>query len=605
MKISRIRIQGFRTIEKVLDCRLQNLTIFTGPNNAGKSGIVRALDLFFNNGGDPTKCLPHVRRNPDAAERQKRFTILITLWFFDLPNDLATKYAQYINKQKELPVRLRFYPKSTTLDYLLFSQGSVRNGVSDGTVSKSIHEDLCRHLLLRVIPESRDIQREFKTELGEAFAALRESVVEAAHSKAARAAAELHDALNEIVEKELSKRLNRNMGKVIPDHTFKVGALSKSEFARIVMQEALTRYPMCAASPDGDEFPLDQIGAGFQSNVLIALHRAVAALAGKQLLLCVEEPEIHLDPTAQRRAYHEWHHLSRESNEVEQIVITSHSAFIVNEARPEELVVVRRDERKRTICSQLTPEFLEKHDVLHLRMKVLGLKNSDLFFATGVVLVEGDSDAVALRGCLDLLLQKEPSATRRSTMALGLSIIECGGAKSLVPLARVLRELGIPFLMVFDRDFLQKTDSNAGAERTFHALPADTFDSLADLFSSPTVFSTAKTFVVSHFSAGVPNGYPLAINRELQKHGVLVMRTEHETDFIDDNTAAHVAAVVGYDIPAGQDATATAGYLRTNHRKQIKQATNTARVLAKMTIVQDIPVNYFKLCKDILKAFGN
>ena len=87
MKISRIRIQGFRTIEKVLDCRLQNLTIFTGPNNAGKSGIVRALDLFFNNGGDPTKCLPHVRRNPDTAERQKRFTILITLWFFDLPDD--------------------------------------------------------------------------------------------------------------------------------------------------------------------------------------------------------------------------------------------------------------------------------------------------------------------------------------------------------------------------------------------------------------------------------------------------------------------------------------------------------------------------------------
>lgn len=576
------------------------LTIFTGPNNSGKSGIIRALDLFFNNKGDPTSCIPHIRTNPDAAERQKRYTIQITVWFSELPADLSTKYASYLNRQQELPVRLRFYPKSTTLEYLLFSQGSVRNGVKDGTASKSIHADICNHLILRVIPESRDIQREFRTELGEAYAALKDSVVQSATSKAARAAAELHDALNDILDKELTKRLNRNMGNVIPDHAFKIGTLSKSEFAKIVMQESLARYPICAESPDGDEFPLEQIGAGFQSNVLIALHRAVAALAGKQLLLCVEEPEIHLDPTAQRRAYHEWHRVSRETNEVEQILITSHSAFIVNEARPEELVVVRRDERNRTISSQLTSEFLVKHDVVHLRLKVLGLRNSDIFFSTGVVLVEGDSDAVAIRGCLDLL--QRTSGNGNAPAGIGLSIIECGGMKSIVPLARVVRELGIPYVLVFDRDFLQQTDSTSGAERTYHATAAATFDDLEEVCDTPTQFATMKAAVSSRFAAGATAGYPLAINRELIRHRILTMRTEHETDFIDENTAPHVALVVGYSIPAGQDIAATVDHLKRNHRKQIKQATNTARVLATITDKAQLPSVYARLCKDIIKT---
>ena len=47
LKIKKIGIKNFRSIENVsIDC--SNITTFVGANDAGKSNILRALNLFFN-----------------------------------------------------------------------------------------------------------------------------------------------------------------------------------------------------------------------------------------------------------------------------------------------------------------------------------------------------------------------------------------------------------------------------------------------------------------------------------------------------------------------------------------------------------------------------
>lgn len=49
--IKRIQIKNFRSIENMsIDC--DRLTMFVGPNDAGKSNVLRALNLFFNNQTD-------------------------------------------------------------------------------------------------------------------------------------------------------------------------------------------------------------------------------------------------------------------------------------------------------------------------------------------------------------------------------------------------------------------------------------------------------------------------------------------------------------------------------------------------------------------------
>lgn len=47
MKISHVIITNFRSIEKI-EFKPRDLTTLIGPNNAGKSSVLRALEIFLN-----------------------------------------------------------------------------------------------------------------------------------------------------------------------------------------------------------------------------------------------------------------------------------------------------------------------------------------------------------------------------------------------------------------------------------------------------------------------------------------------------------------------------------------------------------------------------
>ena len=53
-RIRRIQIKNFRSISK-LDIRTEDLTVFVGDNDCGKSNILRALNLFFNGETNPSE----------------------------------------------------------------------------------------------------------------------------------------------------------------------------------------------------------------------------------------------------------------------------------------------------------------------------------------------------------------------------------------------------------------------------------------------------------------------------------------------------------------------------------------------------------------------
>jgi hypothetical protein len=83
------------------------------------------------------------------------------------------------------------------------------------------------------------------------------------------------------------------------------------------------------------------------------------------------------------------------------------------------------------------------------------------------------------------------------------------------------------------------------------------------------------------------------------------MRTEHESDFIDDRTAPHVASVVNCRQDEGSTLMELVQKLKGNHYKnQLKKATTTAKILSRMRRAREMPRNYAYLCHDILKALG-
>ena len=126
IKISKVKIQGFRTINRGFNCELKDLSIFVGRNNAGKSCIVRALNLFFNCGDKPDLFKPHIRINPSTKNR-KRYSIIIGVWLTSIDERLRKKYKNFLNSDGELPVRLFYIPKNNEVIFSCFDRGGILN----------------------------------------------------------------------------------------------------------------------------------------------------------------------------------------------------------------------------------------------------------------------------------------------------------------------------------------------------------------------------------------------------------------------------------------------------------------------------------------------
>ena len=50
MKIVSLKIKNFRGYKDLTEIKFDNLTVFVGKNDIGKSTILEALDIFFNDG---------------------------------------------------------------------------------------------------------------------------------------------------------------------------------------------------------------------------------------------------------------------------------------------------------------------------------------------------------------------------------------------------------------------------------------------------------------------------------------------------------------------------------------------------------------------------
>ncbi|MGR3610281.1 MAG: ATP-dependent nuclease [Sulfitobacter sp.] len=92
-RIRRIQIKNFRSI-KNLDVEVQDLATFVGDNDSGKSNILRALNLFFNNVVEGDESLDFERDyNKFAVTNRRAPQIEVTLTF-ELPENYHDKNGE-------------------------------------------------------------------------------------------------------------------------------------------------------------------------------------------------------------------------------------------------------------------------------------------------------------------------------------------------------------------------------------------------------------------------------------------------------------------------------------------------------------------------------
>ncbi|HVF74572.1 MAG TPA: AAA family ATPase [Acidimicrobiales bacterium] len=212
-----------------------------------------------------------------------------------------------------------------------------------------------------------------------------------------------------------------------------------------------------------------ELGTGQEQILALAFAYAYGAAFGAGgdagLLLVIEEPEAHLHPLAQQ-----WlgRHIHALADTGVQVLVTTHSpAFVEVEHLDGLALVTKSSEQSATRATQRSPtslaEFCNDHGAagkatpgtvlpFYAASATEGIIRG--FFARCCVLVEGPTESFAL-----------PTLLRRAGIDLlehGIDVIAVGGIGNLARWWRLFRAYDIPVFVVFDRD---SDDDESGARR--------------------------------------------------------------------------------------------------------------------------------------------
>ncbi len=198
--------------------------------------------------------------------------------------------------------------------------------------------------------------------------------------------------------------------------------------------------PYLSESALGLEFDAEDMGAGTQSALAVAIARAYGQIIRKPLVLAIEEPELYLHPHGCRNFYKILKGLSQ--NNV-QVVYTSHDRCFVDMAEFPSIRLISKNVAAET---EVYPNVMTPAGLVPQVSTIAKFDEeiNEVFFARNVVLVEATPDKIACSAALTKLgldLDKEC-----------VSIIDCGGNGNIGPIAQVLNLFNTATYALVDED---------------------------------------------------------------------------------------------------------------------------------------------------------
>lgn len=176
----------------------------------------------------------------------------------------------------------------------------------------------------------------------------------------------------------------------------------------------------------------------------------------RSLIVCFEEPEIYLHPSAANQMRDAIYELSGKES---QIIATTHSPFIIDLSRkPKQILNSIRHEAGgiKSLPFNVSDAYknLEADDKAHVKM-ILRIDDhvARVFFTKHVVIVEGDTEEIIIKETLKLLPKEN-----YLKIVSDFEIVKARGKASIIGLVKYLVAMGIAPIVVHDRD-----DGIAGA----------------------------------------------------------------------------------------------------------------------------------------------
>ncbi|MQC12501.1 ATP-dependent endonuclease [Morganella morganii] len=484
IQIDTVRISGFRGISNI-EITLPRVTVLLGQNNAGKTSVIKALQLAL---GDYSRFLSDEDFNiGEDDKRQEKITVDLRFIALDghaRTNEFSEEWQQEFGDKIQaeadgkqfVAIRTTAEPDKMKGGYIVeryhLDSWPEKNGWNEVIITK---KNRLGKRLESVPFISIDAQRDIHSELKEktSFIGRVLSSVEYNDDDVVALENMVANINKEAIEKsEPLKQLKSHLDNLNQSFEGK-GQTELTPFPKKI-RDLSKRFSVHFGESDKSSFSMEYHGMGTRSWASMLTVKAFTELMVKNHeeevepffpILAAEEPEAHLHPNAQRTLFEQLR------DNPGQVVISTHSPYLVGMSDLKDLRGLIKTSH--TVRATGLIEGLDPEDINILQREIMRFRG-ELLFSKALILFEGVTEEQIIPAMFQAYFGK-------TSFSLGVNCISVAG-KNYPPFIKMAQSFGIPVCIISDNDGETKKEVDSQINKIKENTPLTLADDEFSLF---------------------------------------------------------------------------------------------------------------------------